>query len=127
MTEDMIYNVRTGEYRPANDIEKQIIKQKHEGEIMQLTEGVCKMLTDRMGKKFRKIQPITALKMDMKFSVETGQGVTGGEPGDYLAVDSRGKFYIIAADEFANTYRLYRGRSAKNKEQNQNKISGRKG
>lgn len=52
---------------------------------------------------FRKTEPIEALRMDGTFTVETREGVVECDDG-WLALDSDGFPYPIAADEFENVY-----------------------
>lgn len=81
---------------------------------MKLDDAVAKMMIEGMGKKYKKHVPTSALKMDFAFSVETKEGTLSGKPGDWLAMDVKGRFYPIDAETFSSMYRPYRQKKTKN-------------
>lgn len=54
--------------------------------------------------KFRKTEPIKAVKMDEPFEVETLEGTMQGKKGDWLAEGIEGERWVIDSDIFAKTY-----------------------
>lgn len=56
---------------------------------------------------YSKTEPIEATRMTEAFSVETREGLVTGDAGGWLALDSDGYPYPIAAEEFDNVYEPY--------------------
>jgi hypothetical protein len=53
---------------------------------------------------YRKRTTTQAIRVDEPFTVETAEGTVSLPDGGWLAIDSRGWPYPIAADEFAAIY-----------------------
>lgn len=96
------------------DLEKAADVQAAKNTTPVIPDYACKIILDKAGRKFTKIEPTIAVQMDEGFSVKLANGnFASGQKGDWLAVDSDGYYYPIKDSVFQRTYRPFRKRKAK--------------
>jgi len=73
-----------------------------------IPRSVCQGYVDKCGFNYKKVPTTKMLQIGELFGVKTREGTVYGQPGDWLAIDSRGWPYIIAQDEQQRIYRRVR-------------------
>ena len=68
-----------------------------------LTPGVCLMLM-RAGKKYNRKASVTAVPVDVDFSVNGANGLLHGKADSFLMMDEEGGMSIISADDLKKDF-----------------------
>ena len=57
-------------------------------------------------KTYRKTATVDAVQLEMKFAVQTEEGVMRGNPGDYLCIGIDGERWPVKKEIFEKTYEV---------------------